>query len=164
VTALDMPVDLRKLSPARIEARDRRMAAIHEAGHAVIARHVGARSAQAHIERHSAADPFEKTWTGQCRVAWIEHKVSPAHDAMISVAGAVAEHVWDGDGDFLRAEGEWAWHEEAIMSPTDWDMAGCAPGKPDAAFMRAVDKVIDLLTGPLKPELYATARRLIADA
>lgn len=47
------------------------------------------------------------------------------------------------------------------MSPTDWERSGCAPGEPDAAFMRAVAKVLDLLNGPLRAELYATTRCII---
>jgi hypothetical protein len=50
------------------------------------------------------------------------------------------------------------------MSPSDWLHAGVEPGQPTPDFMLAVDKVIDLLEYTLKPELYATARRLIADA
>ena len=49
------------------------------------------------------------------------------------------------------------------MSDTDWEMVECEPGEPDVVLMRAVAKVLDLLTGPLKPELYATARQLIVD-
>ena len=164
MSALDTPIGGLK-KPARIEERDRRLAAIHEAGHVVIARHLGAWVTQAYIARHRPAHQFEKTWTGECGVVWIEHKVSPAHDAMIvAVAGAVAEHIWMGDGDFLREDGEWPWEEEAIMSQSDWRLAGVEPGKPTPDFMLAVGEVLDLLTGPLKPELYATARRLIADA
>jgi hypothetical protein len=80
---------------------------------------------------------------------------------MIGVAGAVAEDVWSDDAVFLENEGAWAWQEEAIMSPTDWRLTGCAPGEPDKTFMRAVGKVIDLLNGTLRAELYATARQLI---
>ena len=83
--------------------------------------------------------------------------------AMVAAAGAVAEYVWCGDADFLRDEGDDPWHEAAIMSITDWELSGCAPGEPDAALTRAVAKVIDLLSGPLRAELHATARRLIVD-
>jgi hypothetical protein len=151
-----------RLSPARIEARDRRNAAIHEAGHVVMARHVGVHVEWAEIWPNDHADEGEKAWIGRCRF----HRprpVSQARMAMIAVAGTIAEHVWDDDCDFLRAESEWPWEEESIMSPSDWLLAGVDPGSPTPDFMRAVRKVIDLLTGPLKPELYATARRLIVD-
>ena len=56
-------VDMRRL--ARIEARDRRLAAIHEAAHVVIARRVRVEAA-AWIFRRPTADPRrEKTWGGQ---------------------------------------------------------------------------------------------------
>jgi hypothetical protein len=116
----------RPRSPSRIEARDRRLSAIHEAGHAVIARHVGARVEWAEIWRNPAPDEGEKTWIGRIRFEGLSHPRPRV--AMIAVAGAIAEHVWRDDADFLENEGEWAWDEEAIMSPTDWAMAGCEPG------------------------------------
>jgi len=147
-------VDARRL--ARIEARDRRRAAIHEAGHVVIAGRVGVEAA-AHIFRHPTADPgLESTWGG---LASIYSKPSRPHRAMIGVAGAVAEHVWSGELDFLRDGGEAVWWDAAAMSDTDWRLAGCAPGEPNAKFLRVVEKVIDLLDGPLRADLYALARR-----
>jgi hypothetical protein len=80
----------------------------------------------------------------------------------IEVAGAIAEHVSRGDADFLTDEA--IWWEEAIMSETDWERSGCSPGEPDAALMRAVAKVLNLLSGPLRAELYATARGLIVES
>jgi hypothetical protein len=145
---------------ARVEARDRRLSAIHEAAHVVIARHVGMPAA-AWIYRWPTDDPMrEKTWGGKTILGG---KPSRPQRAMISVAGAVAEYVWDSELDFLRDEGELVWWEPEIMSDTDWRLAGCAPGEPNAKFMGAVDKVIDLLAGPLRADLYAEARRLIVD-
>jgi hypothetical protein len=152
---------MRRMSPARIEAHDRRKVAIHEAGHAVIARHVRVTAFNPEIWRNPDAGEDEKTWIGNIRVER-SRRISRLRMAMVAVAGAVGEHVWSGDADFLENEGEWAWHEEAIMSPTDWERAGCAPGEPDAALMRAVAKVLVLLRGPLRAELYAASRQLIA--
>jgi hypothetical protein len=95
----------------------------------VIAHHVGARVEWAEISRNDPADEGENAWIDRCRFYW-PHRISRSRMAMVAVAGAIAEHVWRDDADFLENEGEWAWHEEAIMSPTDWDMAGCAPGEP----------------------------------
>jgi hypothetical protein len=131
----------RELGDETHEAFERRNAAIHEAGHAVIARHVGVHVEWAEIWRKDPADEGEKAWIGRCRF-YRPRPVSRARRAMIAVAGAIAEHVWRGEADFLRNEGEWAWDEEAIMSPTDWDLTGCAPGEPDAVLMRAVDKAL----------------------
>lgn len=86
---------------------------------------------------------------------------------MIGVAGAVAEYVWNGERDDLRDEE--GWWDTAIMSPTDWLDAGVGPGDepfgitrgPGAAFFRTINKVIHLLEGPLRAELFATSRRLI---
>ena len=130
---------MRRMSPARIEAHNRRKVAIHEAGHAVVARHVRVTAFNPEIWRNPDAGKNENTWLGNIRVER-SPRISRAHMAMVAVAGAIAEHVWRDDADFLENEGEWAWDEEAIMSPTDWDMAGCDPGEPNAAFMRAVGR------------------------
>jgi hypothetical protein len=156
------------MSAARIEALDRRKSAVHEAGHEVIARHVGAGCINAWIhptETNGVADPLlERTWNGHCRV--LLSTTTAESRRMIAVAGAVAERVCGVWGDAPNAYSliecfEWS---EDTMSPADWKMAGVEPGKPDDAFMQAVEDVIDLLDGPLKPELYATARELIVDA
>jgi hypothetical protein len=152
-----------RFSPARIEALDRRNAAVHEAGHKVIARHVGVTAFNAEIWRNHDAGKDGRTWLGNIRVER-SPRISRLRMAMVAVAGAIAEYVWSGEADFLENEGELAWHEEAIMSPTDWDMAACAPGEPNAAFMRAVDKVLVLLRDPLRAELYASSRSLIVES
>jgi len=151
-------------SPARVEALDRREAAVHEAGHVVIARHVGADVLWAYITRTSNPGPDEKTWIGQARIERLEGR----RRVMIGVAGAVAEYVWNGERDDLRDEE--GWWDTAIMSPTDWLDAGVGPGDEPfgitrgpgaAAFFRTINKVIHLLEGPLRAELFATSRRLI---
>jgi hypothetical protein len=144
-----------RFSPARVEALERRGAAIHEAGHVVIARHVGADVLRASIFRNPDVTPDEVTWVGQA-TAGGPH-VSRSHMTMIGVAGAISERVWDGEEEFLRWDD--AWTDADIMSPTDWQMAGAEPGEPDEAFMCAVEEVLNLLTGPLRAKLYATARR-----
>ena len=139
------------------------MVAMHEAGHVVVARHVGARNVSAHIFRRcDATIEGDKSWGGQARWFELDRKLSPARRLMVGVAGTIAEDVWRGnDMDDLNDSGLWT--DEAIMSPTDWDMTGCDPGEPTPLFMQAVRLVADLLTGPLRAELLATARRLIVD-
>jgi hypothetical protein len=81
---------MRRMSPARIEARDRRKVAIHEAGHAVIARHIGVHVEWAEIFRNPVAGEGEKTWIGRIR---FERRPRPGHRArmaMVAVAGAVS--------------------------------------------------------------------------
>ena len=89
----------RAYSPARIEARDRRLAAIHEAGHAVVARHMRVTAFNPEIWRNPDAGKNEKTWLGNIRIER-SPRTSRAHMAMIAVAGAIAEHGWEDDGDF----------------------------------------------------------------
>ena len=79
----------------RLEARDRRLAAIHEAGHHIIARHRGIHVIDSWIER--AGDPTRDTsaWGGRCR--WRNpSRVSKVTRCMIAVAGMVAEELWKG--------------------------------------------------------------------
>jgi len=54
-----------------------------------------------------------------------------------------------------------AWTER-----TDWQLSGCAPGKPDRKFYNAVDEVAVLLArdGPHWPELTLGARKLILES
>ncbi len=53
------------MSYRRLLARDRRKAAVHEAGHVVIARMFGLTDIDAHIRRHFESSIYEKTWVGQ---------------------------------------------------------------------------------------------------
>jgi hypothetical protein len=89
---------MHRMSPTRIEARDRRLSAIHEAGHAVIARHIGVHVEWAEISRNDPEDERERAWIGRCRF-YRPRPVSRARRLMIGIAGAIAEHV-----DFLTGE------------------------------------------------------------
>jgi hypothetical protein len=55
------------LSPRRISARDRRRAAVHEAGHLVMARHLGIVNLGAEIHKIQPRDIYEKEWIGSFR-------------------------------------------------------------------------------------------------
>jgi hypothetical protein len=93
-----------RYSLARIEADERRNAAIHEGGHVVIARHVGAWVLRAgHLaqcERHQGRNVLGRASQGGPHV-------SRSHMAMIGVAGAISERVWDGEEEFLRWDDAW---------------------------------------------------------
>ncbi|MCU1340286.1 MAG: hypothetical protein JWO19_5867 [Bryobacterales bacterium] len=142
------------LAPHRIAARHRRVAAIHEAGHAVAARwrDVGAMSL---IWPSGSDGQTIKTWLGQT----LSEKTTAANSRLISVAGPVAEYIWHGcDGNIHE---QWFWDEQCAMSETDWQMARTKPGEPDQKFMDAVRHVHRQFTGPLWPDVCCAARELI---
>jgi hypothetical protein len=80
---------------------------------------------------------------------------------MIAVAGAIAVHHWNSDD-----LDDVFWDCPEVMSDTDWQLSGCAPGKPDRKFYNAVDEVAVLLArdGPHWPELTLGARTLILES
>lgn len=142
----------------RILARDRRMAAVHEAGHAVIAMHLGLEVLGVHIRPNPTDDIHtEKSYLGQ---ATYEPPSDPNHHRMIAVAGMVAEEVWKSHG---PAYEYWPglMTDPACMSDTDWAGTGCEPGEPDDELIAAVDAVEDLLAWELMPKLTALSRKLI---
>ena len=79
----------------RMLARDRRLAAIHEGGHYVIARWAGIRSVQAFLKQSGTDDPrTEHTWIGQTHYSRPEiDRLSERRRMMLAVAGACAEKV-----------------------------------------------------------------------
>ena len=60
-------VATKSINLKRIEARDRRLAAIHEAGHHVMACHRGMREVDSWIERVGDPTRYETSWVGHCR-------------------------------------------------------------------------------------------------
>jgi hypothetical protein len=154
-----------QLNLTQITARDRRMAAIHEAGHMVIAGRFGVRY-QAWILPAPDNDPWEeKTWIGTCRFLG-EKKPTKQQKRMIAVAGAAAEACWQ-DREMWDGAEDINWYDPAVMSPSDWRGAGCPVGKPDTHFFTAVGDVAALLRpdgGPLWSPLIQAARNLIAES
>ncbi|WP_069880896.1 hypothetical protein [Bosea sp. BIWAKO-01] len=142
----------------RIIARDRRMAAVHEAGHAVVAMHLGFEVVGAFIRPNPTDDIYsEKSYLGQ---ATYEPPSDLSQRRLIAVAGVVAEEVWKARG---PAYGYWPDFvaDPACMSPTDWAGTECEPGEPDDNLITAVGEVEDLLAGELWPKLTALSRKLI---
>lgn len=142
----------------RIIARDRRMAAVHEAGHAVVAMHLGAQVQSVHIRASRTKDlRSEKSYVGQ---ATYEQPPCAEQVRLIAVAGMVAEGVWKASGVTHRC-----WWEEmfdpACMSDTDWAGTGCEPGNPDDRLHLAAERVEELLSGLLWPALLSLSRKLI---
>jgi len=57
------------MNPRRTLARDRRPAAIHEAGHVVVARQLGIEISSAWIAPNDGGLPDERTWIGRVQMA-----------------------------------------------------------------------------------------------
>jgi hypothetical protein len=153
-------------NPLRTAARDRRLAAIHEAGHVTVARWRGV-NASAYLFPTETSDPFEKAWVGQARIG-VKPKTTAQTVRLIAAAGTVAEECWhyrNAPGEF---EDPWFWEEHFqdpnVMSATDWQMARTEPGDPDAKFMRAVETVHAAFTRELWPDVLRTARELIINS
>lgn len=159
----------------RAEAIDRRMAAIHEAGHVVIARHLGIVAPSASIFPTGTRNEWEKQWVGKASfyryviIGKRKQRVEPAPERaqqMLGVAGAVAEFCWQGESARDIEETE-CWHDPDVMSGTDWEGTGCAPGEPTRQLFRAIDRVFSLFdreTGKLFPHVTREARRLIEES
>lgn len=140
----------------RIAARDRRNAAVHEAGHLVVARWAGAEIASAWIIPNDGLAADEKAWGGRVQICG--RIVDPHRRRMVGVAGAIAEHLWrDGWIEDFWPDG---------MCDADWQFAGYELDQPDDAFWRAVDSVDSMFRadGPVWPAVLHEARRLIVDS
>ena len=149
------------MNPARTQARDRRLAAVHEAGHAVVAEHIGIEDVEAWIAPFGTQDSgTEKSWIGRC--SWPRDWIEPHRRRLLAVAGLAAEQVWSQipDGHPIGADTDALFDPDA-MSRTDWCGTGCAPGEPDRGTDRALVKCVRLLATSLRGEWLAEARRLI---
>lgn len=133
---------IKRLDHKRIAAIDRRLAAIHEAGHVVIARGLGLVVLQAWIEpsgrtQHQLKN--EKSWTGRTT---IQRSVDPLERRMVGTSGSVAELCWWGgdiDPDY--------WTNPDMMSLSDWRLSGCEPGQPDQMCCEAIERMADCSSG-----------------
>lgn len=145
----------------RREAFDRRMTAIHEAGHFTVVRHFGL-IAYAGIWDNYDPQTKEIFFLGQC-VWWGDVGLTPMKERMISVAGVVAEKLWHdpkGIGELLNLK---YWGKDA-MSPSDWMGCRCEPGVPDHHLIMAVEHVARLFDpehGKLWPQVGRLSRYLI---
>jgi len=112
----------------RISARDRRLVAMHEAGHLTMNQAFGFRS-YAHIQPIFGSDwQTEKLWGGQVTCVTLSpRRCSAARLAMIGIAGLVAETAWRerGSNDDLQYQ---CWQdilsEPDCMSVSDWKASG----------------------------------------
>jgi hypothetical protein len=147
----------------RVFAMDRRMAAIHEGGHLVIARMLKLPVLDAWIAPTTNNYPWgiNRTWTGQVVLGpFIKKKYTKSKKRLIGVAGVVAEQRWCG----ADPSDDVDWHDPHITSESDWEDIGCDPGEPNDACFNAINQVAVLLArdaGPLWPSLIEVARCLI---
>jgi hypothetical protein len=155
----------RRLRLRRIEARDRRMAAIHEAGHLTMARHVGLHAASASLEKIQDASTSimdTRLWVGKTRYLQsgiIGKPLSYRKMAMFAVAGAVAESCWQRE-----SFDEEFWYDDMAMSVSDWAGCKCEPGNPSPKLLKIIAEtysLFDYQTGQLWPVLLREAHRLI---
>lgn len=158
------------LKPGRVAARDRRYAAIHEAGHVVIGRHIGLRGVRAWLEKTSNPEPlFDKFWIGKTQYikpSALGETMSRKKLALFAVAGAVAERCWN-KYTFEDSCGDEFWLDENVMSESDWLGCDCDPGNPTRKVFEAIEAAFSLLernAGALWPALMSEARRLIVDS
>ena len=152
--------------PARVNAYDRRIAAIHEAGHVLMALHLGYQ-ADAWIHQHKTSRPLEeKTWVGHMVLHDRPEDLRHPDVRMIAVAGLVAEILWKTGHDEEYAD-QWGWEcyllDEDSMSPSDWRLAGCEPGDPDDNLFQTTAEVAKLFLTDLWPDLVGISRTLMSD-
>jgi hypothetical protein len=155
----------------RMEARDRRLSAVHEAGHIVIAQYFGDRDAWGRIHQLDGRDEqfhrANKSWIGQStynpRFVNTEYRRQ-----MLGIAGVAAEWAWEspeaGDHDYDGCL------EDAGMSPSDWEAFSMIPDDDEeqkrwhrayVMFTRCFR--LFRLDGRLRPKLIATTRALIQE-
>ncbi|WP_230164889.1 hypothetical protein [Roseomonas sp. CECT 9278] len=163
----EMQAARRPWCPARALARDRRRIAVHEAGHYVIASHLGFRHVFAVIwQGEDAPHPARDIWRGMCSRLRVDRHGRPVEDGiMLGCAGLVAEVAWCemAKGGALRRIAEYL-REPDSMSRSDWTTCHAPPGDPAPALIQAAEHVAALLTprgGTLWPELRGVARVLM---
>jgi hypothetical protein len=146
-------------SPTRVIARDRRLAAVHEAGHVVVAARFGLHPDAAWIRR-AESPPEQRAWIGRVKFADLG-LLSALERRMLGCAGAMAELLWQRED--IHPD---YWIEADRMSESDWDLADCEPGEPDDICIEAIEELECLLSedGPLWSDLLRQARQLIVEA
>lgn len=151
---------------ARIQARDRRQTAIHEAGHALVAISLGYR-AEAWIYLNEVDDLMAfKSWLGHMSFYDIPDEPGHLHRRMVAVAGMVAEHLW-GNCAYCDYTDTGFWIDVMLdrdcMSPADWRLANCEPGEPDDDLPEVIVRTVDLIGRDLWPQLTGMARQLMRE-
>ena len=151
---------MRPGSVERVMARDRRLAAVHEAGHVVVAAHFGLHPAHARLWRADSPMPDGRAWIGRVQFRGLD-VLSSLERRMLGCAGAAAELCWQRED--VHPD---CWIEADRMSESDWRLAGCPLGEPDDMCIEAIEELQCLLSedGPLWSDLLRQARQLIVEA
>jgi hypothetical protein len=155
----------RTISRSRILARDRRLSALHEAAHAVVAGHFGY-WARPWLEATDAADHlWDKLVIGHCDLLVLN--ASALHKRIIAVAGAVGVHIARWPNDDLWDELD---NIHSEMSPNDRRLAGFPIEPPDMEwvyesedFFPAIIEADRLLRDELAASWRSLARQLMHD-
>src|SRR5207253_6593679 len=124
----------------RKTAVDRRDAAVHEAGHLVMARHLEAAGPRAWIypvERTAIG----RTWNGDFN--FFPFDMPPQKLALIGVAGVVAVTTWQRRWRACRSSNI-DWEDPGTMSQSDWRYCGCDPGRVEPHLLEAADHAFRL--------------------
>ena len=145
------------------------MASIHEAGHLVVAQLFGVHGRAWIAPSDGSLMRGQKTWVGQCEFpALYRTRLLGRRRIMIAACGYVAEQCWKSRAD---ADAFPIFHWDALcdpgaISPTDWAMADCEPGKPSRELVSACEAVEQYLRagGSLWPDLLVASRLLISAA
>jgi hypothetical protein len=158
-------LNLVSVASRRIVAKNRRLAAIHEAGHVGMARRIGLQCVSARLEKTSHPSQFDKLWIGQTRFlppSLVGKIVSERDWAMFGVSGRVAEYCWRRIS-FDETEAD-DWYDDEVMSASDWAACRCDPGNPTDELLETIKIVFSLFdreTGKLWRDLLVDARSLI---
>jgi hypothetical protein len=148
--------------PKRLSARDRRLAAVHEAGHFTMGHHVGLHAISAWLEEIRLPKDYDKLWIGHTRYLLpptSKRKLSHRKIVMFAVSGAIAECCWRRE-----AFDEDMWFDPDAMSASDWAGCGCEPGEPSSKILNIIEYVFSLIdreSGELWPAVAIQARLLI---
>lgn len=152
---------------ARINAYDRRLASIHEAGHMIMAVHQGY-DAHGWIHPSETDTPLEKkTWLGHMTAGNLPLEIGHSHLRRIGIAGMVAETLWKNGhhAEYVEPYGfEDELLDEDCMSYSDWRMADCLPGEPDDDLHAAAAEVAALFMSDLWTPLIHMSRMLMRNA
>lgn len=166
---------MKKSDIRKLEAKEKRSAAIHESSHVAMVFKFGG-YARARIWQNTSGHPQEKAWLGQCQILGepgsvemsAEHiaqfKILPAPanwEALVGLAGIVGERVFccDAEDDagviFDEIESEMMYGDE--ISSTDLQMIG------DTILFDDVALVVELLSA-MRTEIMMNVESLVSAA
>jgi hypothetical protein len=149
-----------------MQVLDRRVAAFHEAGHFTLGQWVGVRDHAAWVGPIPTSDPEnEKSWGGHYLSSIKQtNGLSAIRRMMVASAGGVAEALCfalpnlDDFDEYCATD---VLEDGASLSPADWHLAGCDPRGWPRKMVRATERAITLLRGPLLTALKQNARTLM---